>query len=63
MMQVQPLADLLEGVGVPAAGSIASAVVFVVVFVLVYILGKAIVLPIVDRSLKSRDLDPTLGNR
>ncbi|EMA16203.1 MULTISPECIES: mechanosensitive ion channel family protein [Haloarcula] len=56
-MQVQPLADLLEGFGVPAAGSIASAVVFVVVFVLVYILGKAIVLPIVDRSLKSRDLD------
>ena len=57
MMQVQPLADLLAGFGVPAAGSIASAVVFVVVFVLVYILGKAIVLPIVDRSLKSRDLD------
>ncbi|WP_058995187.1 mechanosensitive ion channel family protein [Haloarcula sp. CBA1127] len=56
-MQVQPLADLLNGFGVPAAGSIASAVVFVVVFVLVYILGKAIVLPIVDRSLKSRDLD------
>jgi len=57
MMQVQPLADLLNGLGVPAAGSIASAVVFVVVFVLVYVLGKAIVLPIVDRSLKSRDLD------
>ncbi len=57
MMQVQPLTDLLEGLGVPAAGSIASAAVFVVVFVLVYVLGKAIVLPIVDRSLKSRDLD------
>jgi len=57
MMQVQPLADLLAGLGVPAAGSIASAVVFLVVFVLVYVLGKAIVLPIVDRSLKSRDLD------
>ncbi|EMA09050.1 mechanosensitive ion channel MscS [Haloarcula vallismortis ATCC 29715] len=56
-MQVQPLADLLAGFGVPAAGSIASAVVFVVVFALVYVLGKAIVLPIVDRSLKSRDLD------
>ncbi|AUG47713.1 mechanosensitive ion channel protein [Haloarcula taiwanensis] len=56
-MQVQPLADLLNGLGVPAAGSIASAVVFVVVFALVYVLGKAIVLPIVDRSLKSRDLD------
>lgn len=57
MMQVQPLTDLLNGFGVPAAGSIASAVVFVVAFVLVYALGKAIVLPIVDRSLKSRDLD------
>jgi len=57
MMQVQPLAELLDGFGVPAAGSIASAVVFLVVFVLVYIIGKAIVLPIVDRSLKSRDLD------
>ncbi|GAA5430655.1 small-conductance mechanosensitive channel [Haloarcula japonica] len=57
MMQVQPLAELLDGFGVPAAGSIASAAVFVLVFVLVYILGKAIILPIVDRSLKSRDLD------
>jgi small conductance mechanosensitive channel len=57
MMQVQPLADLLDGFGVPAAGSIASAVVFVAVFVLVYLIGKAVVLPIVDRSLKSRDLD------
>ena len=57
MMQVQPLADLLAGLGVPAAGSIASAAVFVVVFVVVYVIGKAIVLPIVDRSLKSRDLD------
>ncbi|EMA32943.1 mechanosensitive ion channel family protein [Haloarcula japonica] len=56
-MQVQPLAELLDGFGVPAAGSIASAAVFVLVFVLVYILGKAIILPIVDRSLKSRDLD------
>ncbi|MEF8828541.1 MAG: mechanosensitive ion channel domain-containing protein, partial [Haloarcula sp.] len=56
-MQVQPLADLLAGLGVPAAGSIASAAVFIVVFVLVYVLGKALVLPIVDRSLKSRDLD------
>ncbi|MFB6222611.1 MAG: mechanosensitive ion channel family protein [Haloarcula sp.] len=56
-MQVDPLADLLSSFGVPAAASIASAVIFVVVFVLVYAVGKAVVLPIVDRSLKSRDLD------
>jgi len=57
MMQVGPLGDFLSSVGVPAAGAIASAAVFVVVFVLIYVIGKAVVLPIVDRSLKSRNLE------
>ncbi len=57
MMQVGPIAEFLDGVGVPAAVAIASAVVFVVAFVVIYVVGKAVVLPIVDRSLKSRNLD------
>ncbi|MFC6864419.1 mechanosensitive ion channel family protein [Halomicroarcula sp. GCM10025817] len=56
-MQVGPIAEFLDGVGVPAAVAIASAVVFVVAFVVIYVVGKAVVLPIVDRSLKSRNLD------
>jgi small-conductance mechanosensitive channel len=57
MMQVGPIAEFLDGVGVPAAVALASAIVFVAAFVLIYLVGKAVVLPIVDRSLKSRNLD------
>ncbi len=57
MMQVGPIAGALENFGIPAAAALASAIVFLIVFVLVYLVGKALVIPIVDRSLKSRDLD------
>ena len=43
--------------GPDIAGTIASAAVFVAAFVVVYFAGKTVVAPIVDRSLKSRDLD------
>ncbi|WP_254274337.1 mechanosensitive ion channel family protein [Haloarcula marina] len=56
-MQVGPIAGALENFGIPAAAALASAIVFLIVFVLVYLVGKALVIPIVDRSLKSRDLD------
>jgi small-conductance mechanosensitive channel len=57
MIQVEPLADLLGSFNVPAAVALAKATVFVGTFALIYFLGKAVVLPIIDRSLKSRDLD------
>ncbi len=57
MMQVGPIAEFLDGFGVPAATAIASAIVFVVAFVAIYVLGKVVVIPLVDRSLESRDLD------
>ncbi|MFC7020585.1 MULTISPECIES: mechanosensitive ion channel family protein [Haloarcula] len=56
-MQVGPIAEFLDGFGVPAATAIASAIVFVVAFVAIYVLGKVVVIPLVDRSLESRDLD------
>jgi small-conductance mechanosensitive channel len=34
-----------------------QAVTFLVSFVLLYLLGKAVVMPVVDRTLRSRDLD------
>ena len=57
MMQVAPLADLLGAV-LPRslANTLASGFVFVAVFVLIYGLGKVILTPIFDRSLKSRNL-------
>jgi small-conductance mechanosensitive channel len=57
MMQVGAIADFIDGFGIPAATAIASAVVFLVAFVAIYVIGKAIVIPLVDRSLESRDLD------
>ncbi|MFC7250934.1 mechanosensitive ion channel family protein [Halomicroarcula sp. GCM10025324] len=56
-MQVGAIADFIDGFGIPAATAIASAVVFLVAFVAIYVIGKAIVIPLVDRSLESRDLD------
>jgi small-conductance mechanosensitive channel len=51
------IAGLLESAGVPYAGPIGAAISFVVAFAVVYVLGRALVLPVVDRTLKSRDLD------
>ncbi|QIO23433.1 mechanosensitive ion channel family protein [Haloarcula sp. JP-L23] len=63
-MQVEPISNFFQnlGLGPGLAGTIAQAVVFVLVAILVYVLGKAIVVPIVDRSLKSRDLDEHARN-
>ncbi|MBV0901919.1 mechanosensitive ion channel family protein [Haloarcula salina] len=52
-MQVGPFPNLVGNV----ASAVVSAAIFVVVFVLIYIAGKAILLPVVDRSLKSRNLE------
>jgi small-conductance mechanosensitive channel len=53
------VADFLADRGLdPAlAQSVGSFVTFVVVFVALYILGRLTVLPVVDRMLRSRDLD------
>ncbi|NLV10301.1 mechanosensitive ion channel [Halomicrobium mukohataei] len=52
-----PLAQLLADVGVPYAESIGQALTFVVVFLVIYLFGRAVILPVVNRALKSRDLD------
>jgi len=57
-MQVSPIADLL-GILLPVslATTIARVIVFVAAFAVVYLLGKTLVTPVVDRGLKSRNLD------
>ncbi len=63
MMQVAPVANLLEQfMPEGLALTLAQAIVFVAVFLAVYLLGRAIVVPIVDRSLQSRDLDKHARN-
>ncbi|WP_276273952.1 mechanosensitive ion channel family protein [Haloarcula litorea] len=57
-MQVAPVANVLDNfLPEGLAGTLASAIVFVAVFAVVYLVGKAVVIPVVDRSLQSRDLD------
>jgi len=55
--QVDPVAGALSGLGVPAAGALAAAIVFVGAFLALYVLGKLIVSPLVDRALDARGLD------
>jgi small-conductance mechanosensitive channel len=60
MMQVNALRALITEftpLGPDIAGSIASAFVFVAMFVLLFLVGRVVVTPLVDRSLKSRDLE------
>ncbi|MBX0324661.1 mechanosensitive ion channel family protein [Halomicroarcula sp. F13] len=52
-----PIARFLDSIGVPAADAIGSALTFLLVFVVIYLLGRAFVVPLVDRVLKRRDLD------
>jgi len=55
-----PVADLLVealGLNVSLANAIGSAVTFVVVAIVVYLLGRVTVVPLVNRVLKSRELD------
>jgi len=55
-----PVADLLVealGLNVSLANAIGSAVTFVVVAIVVYFLGRVTVVPLVNRVLKSRELD------
>jgi len=54
---IQALITEFTPLGPAIAGTIASVVVFVAAFVLLYVGGRTLVLPLVDRSLRSRDLD------
>src|SRR6056297_2509367 len=57
-MQVPAIRSILSQF-LPAgvADTIASGLVFVGAFVVVYFLARAVLTPVVDRSLSSRDLD------
>jgi len=59
-MQVPAISSLIQEflpLGAGIAGTIASAIVFVAAFAVVYFVGKAVVTPLVDRSLAARDLE------
>jgi len=54
------VAELLEdeaGLDAALADALGSAISFVVAFVVLYVVGRAVVLPLVTRVLKARDLD------
>ena len=52
-----PIARILDGIGLPYAASIGAALTFVITFVLIYLAGRLVVLPLVNRALRSRNLD------
>ncbi|MFW6448800.1 MAG: mechanosensitive ion channel family protein [Halobacteriota archaeon] len=45
------------GLGADIAGTLASIVLFVVAIIAVYVVGRAVLLPLVDRALRGRQLD------
>nr|WP_244605412.1 mechanosensitive ion channel family protein [Halorhabdus rudnickae] len=51
------IARLLENAGVPYADVAGAAITFVLVAVGVYVLGRATVVPLANRLMRSRDLD------
>jgi small-conductance mechanosensitive channel len=51
------VSDLLVRAGIPFADDIGSAVTFVGTFLLIYLIGRALLLPVIDRVLRTRDLD------
>jgi small conductance mechanosensitive channel len=48
---------ILDGLGVPLANPIGSLLSLIIAFVVLYYIGTAVVIPIVDRTLRSRGLD------
>jgi small conductance mechanosensitive channel len=52
-----PVADWLADFNVPYAATIGQAVTFVVVFAILWFVGRATVLPLVNRVLTRRDVD------
>jgi len=51
------IANYLADLGVPYAESIGSLLSFVVAFVAVWLVGRAVVLPLVDRAFRARGLE------
>ncbi|WP_251344168.1 mechanosensitive ion channel family protein [Haloplanus halophilus] len=56
-LQSGAIARFLSESGVPYADAIGSAIVFVVVLAVVYVVGRAAIIPLVDRVLDSRGLE------
>jgi small-conductance mechanosensitive channel len=56
-LQSGAIARFLAENGIPYADSIGSAIVFVVVLTAVYVVGRAVIIPLVDRVFDSRGLE------
>ena len=51
------IARILRDLGVPYAQTVGAVIAFVVTFAVVFLLGRIVVLPLVDRLLRARNLD------
>ena len=52
-----PVADTIDSLGAPYAGTIANLVLFVGAFLAVYLLGRVVVTPVANRLLEARGVD------
>jgi len=52
-----PIARVLQNFDVPYAQSIGAALTFILTFAVIYLAGRLVVLPLVNRALRSRNLD------
>ncbi|HET7323874.1 MAG TPA: mechanosensitive ion channel family protein [Halococcus sp.] len=55
--KIGPIGELLRELGVPAAAEIGGILTFIIALVVVYIVGRATVIPFVNRLLNRRELD------
>jgi small-conductance mechanosensitive channel len=58
LQNLGPVGRLLQNSGVPYAETLGSAISFAVVLFAVYLFGRVVILPLVDRVLEARDMEP-----
>ncbi len=56
-LQTGPIAESLDSLNVPYAGTVADLTIFVASFLAVYLVGRAVVGPVFGRALDARGLD------
>ncbi|WP_070365070.1 mechanosensitive ion channel family protein [Halodesulfurarchaeum formicicum] len=56
-LAVGPVGSALDGMGIPFAAPIGSAISFLVVFLIIYTLGKVLIQPLISRGMDRRELD------
>jgi small-conductance mechanosensitive channel len=52
-----PIGELLADIGIPFAGTVGTALSFLIAFLAIFLIGRALLMPLVERLLQARNLD------